>query len=135
MSQHTQPPDGPASPTLDEVIANTRAEATTLRRHGHHAQAERLEELAALVAEHTEEWRRFLSESDARLYTGRGRDYFRSHRADWERRGHAEKRGGAWYYRQCVLPHRADVAAAYNEGLLGETAHAAAPAGGRDVAA
>lgn len=109
---------------LDQLLVDVRGESAVLRKHGDGRLAASLEDLCDRVAAVTEEWRRFLAEPNALLFSGRGRDFLRARRADWQARGHAFVENGVWHYRQCVLPHRADVAAAYEAGLRGGS-HAA----------
>lgn len=105
---------------LTQVLADARGEAAVLRRRGHVHEADAIEELCTKVQKAAEDFLTFVAETDARLATGRSVDYLRSHFAEWERQGHAFKRGRIRYYRLLVLPRRADVQAARAAGRRGE---------------
>lgn len=106
--------------TIEEVIATWREDAAVLRRTGHDHDAELLDRVLTDVARATEEFRTWLSEANARLQSGRGRDYFRARRAEWEAAGHARRGPKGWEYRQCVVPHRINLALAREAGRRGE---------------
>ena len=111
---------------LEQALADVRGDAKVRRAPGEAGVGDALERVADRVAELTREWTRFLSESDALLYSGKGIDFLRARRSDWQARGHAERRGRVWYYRQCVLPHRPDLTAEFQAGAGERTT----PAGG-----
>lgn len=105
---------------LDTVLADWREKATVLRSTGHANDAKLILKMATEVAEATEEWRRFLSEKEARVRSGKSVEWLRGRFAQWEQEGHAEKRGRERYYRACVLPRRADLIAAREAGRRGD---------------
>ena len=65
------------------------------------------------------EW---LSEPDARLKSGRSRDYFRAHFAEWQALKMAEMRGRTRHFRSVIVPQRAHASAAKLAGFRGERA-------------
>lgn len=91
---------------LERVLADLREESVILRRNGHSAQADALvracDEVAAAAADYTT----WISETEAKLRSGRGDDYFRARRQTWAEDGLAEQRGRVWYYRRCVVERR-----------------------------
>lgn len=110
--------------TIEEVLASWREDAAVLRRTGHDHDAELLDRVLTDVARATEAFRTWLSEADARLQSGRGRDYFRARRAEWAAAGHARRGPHGWEYRQCVVPQRVNLALAREAGRRGERFHA-----------
>jgi hypothetical protein len=105
--------------TLEDLIASLGNDAAVLRLHGHPAQAAKLDQLADDIRAAVPEHLAWLSEADARLYSGRGVEYLRGQFHGWERRGLAEWRGKHRFFRRCVLPHRGNLEAAR---LAGERA-------------
>lgn len=111
---------------LDQVIADMRAEADLLRRAGHTGQGDHLATFAARVTEATEDYRTFLSEADARLFSGLTSETLRKRFPAWHEQGHARLNAkGKREYRQLVLPRRPDVAAARAAGRRGSQEDAA----------
>lgn len=102
--------------TLEQVLADERGDAAVLRRNGHDREAELIERVCERVSRAAEEYLRFMSEPDARLRTNRSVEYLRNRFAEWESQGHAYKKGTTRYYRMLVLPPRANLSAAREEG-------------------
>ena len=93
--------------TLDQLLADFREEAAVLRANGHSVQALGQERILNAVAEATADWRSWISESEAQLRSGKGPDFFRSHRQVWAEDGLAEQRNGRrWFYRRVIVPRR-----------------------------
>lgn len=88
-----------------------------LRSRGHAHDAKLLEDCADQVTRSAEDYLRFLEESDAMLRSARGESWFRSRYAEWESQGHARKVNGRRQYRMLIVPQRANLAAAREEGL------------------
>jgi hypothetical protein len=104
------------SDTLEQVLADERGQAQVLRHNGHGHDADLIERVCDRVSAAAEEYLRFLSEPDARLRTNRSQEYLRARFAEWEAQGHAYKKGTIRYYRMLVLPPRANLSAAREEG-------------------
>lgn len=94
---------------LEQVLADARGDAAVLRRAGNAGQAEYIESLCDRIADATEEYRRFVSESDACLRSSRAASWFRAQFPRWQQDGNAELRGRARYYRLLIVPKRADL--------------------------
>jgi glutamine synthetase len=105
-----------ASSTLDQILSQAKAEASVLRRHSAAAVADALERLCAQVENATEDYRRFVPESNAALRTGWSIRKLRRVFREWEAQGHARYRGPEREYRLLVLPQRANPSAAYEAG-------------------
>ncbi|MDB4871995.1 MAG: hypothetical protein JWL97_2999 [Gemmatimonadales bacterium] len=74
-----------------------------------------LEAFAKRVKDASEDFVVFLPEKEAALWSGRSKVWLRAHYPALERLGHAKKRDhgrGDRTYRRCILPRRADTAAA-----------------------
>jgi hypothetical protein len=102
--------------TLEQVLADERGDAAVLRKNGHGHDADLIERVCDRVSRAAEEYLRFVAEPDARLRTNRSQEYLRARYADWEAQGHAYKKGTMRYYRMLVLPPRANLSAAREEG-------------------
>lgn len=102
--------------TLEEVLADERGQAAVLRHNGHGNHADSIERVCARVSSAAEEYLRFLSEPDARLRTNKSVEWLRSRFPEWMEQGHAKKIGNVRYYRMVVLPPRANLSAAREEG-------------------
>ena len=101
---------------LDTLLTDMRGEAALLRRAGHGGQATYLEALAEQWAQATEEYRRWLSEEDAMLRSGRSRVWLRGQFPEWSRAGHARLTGRRREYRAVGVPMRANPLAAREAG-------------------
>lgn len=113
------------SATLEQVLADARGELPVLRRHGASVPVAQVEQLLDAIAEATEDYRRFLFEPDARLHSGASVPWLRAQFTRWEAEGHAYRDHGKRFYRQIVLPRRADTARARAAGLRGGATPAA----------
>lgn len=102
--------------TLEDAVADLRERVTMLRVEGHPVQAASVERALDEVLATLPEYRALLSEREATDYSGRSVDYLRARFTRWEGRGLAEWRGRVRHYRQCVLEHRGNVAAAREAG-------------------
>jgi hypothetical protein len=102
--------------SLEQVLADERGQAQVLRHNGHAHDADLIERVCDRVSRSAEEYLRFLSEPDARLRTNRSVEYLRNRFSEWESQGHAYKKGTTRYYRMLVLPPRANLSAAREEG-------------------
>jgi hypothetical protein len=102
--------------SLESVLADERGQAAVLRHNGHAHDAELIERVCSRVSTAAEEYLRFLSEPDARLRTNKSVDWLRTRFPEWMELGHAKKIGNVRYYRMVVLPPRANISAAREEG-------------------
>ncbi len=110
------PPMSGSKP-LEQVIADWRSDAQVLRSRGHERDAALIEEFASDVVKSAEEYLRFIPESDASLMSARSVKWLRSMFPEWEQMGNARKgEAGRREYRMLVLPRRANVSAAREEG-------------------
>lgn len=114
---------------LETVLANARERLAVMPR-GSLVPVSSLEELVDEVARASEAYVTFVSESDARLLTGRAVPWLRARFAEWAEQGHAEIRGGHRYYRRVVLPRRSDIETARAAGRRGERPPRARRGGG-----
>lgn len=106
--------------SLDQVLADAREHASTLRLTGNTGQAQYVDQLCDRVAAAAEAYLRWLSEKEARLYSGlaartlrrRFRELLEAGNARYGERGERE-------YRMSGLPRHADVAGAREAGRRG----------------
>lgn len=105
---------------LDQILADRRGEIALLRRRGAGPVADALEELIDEVARVTEDFRRFLSEPDAEIRSGKRTRWLRARFAEWSAQGNARIRNGQREYRMLVIPQRAHLERARLAGLRGE---------------
>jgi hypothetical protein len=101
---------------LQQVITDWRGDAAVLKSRGHMSEAKLLETCADEAAAAAEDYLRFLSEPDAQLRSSRSKDWLRSQFPQWEQNGNAKKISGRRYYRMLVVPQRANLSAAREEG-------------------
>lgn len=102
--------------TLEQVLADWRSDARVLGSRGHRHDEKIILDICEDVAAAAEEYLRFIPEPDARLRTNRSQEFLRARFAEWEAQGHAYKKGNVRYYRMLVLPPRANLSAAREEG-------------------
>ena len=102
--------------TLEDVLADAREEAAVLRRAGHPVQARAIERLCDAVAESTEDYRTWLTKSDARLQSGRSVEWLRAQFPRWLDQGLARLNGRKREYRAMIVPRRANLSAAKEAG-------------------
>lgn len=101
--------------TLEEVLASEREDIAILRRLGHAAEADVRARVVERIASAAEDFTSWLTEREARLWSGKGQEWLRARRAAWARDGHARRHPQhprAWLYRRCVLPRGASLDAA-----------------------
>jgi hypothetical protein len=96
--------------SLEEVIADCRADADALARNLDARLAKILRIKMQEVEEAARDYLTFLSEPDAILWSGKGQGFLRARFAEWQTAGHARLKGRARYYRAIVLPRRAQIA-------------------------
>ena len=87
----------------ERVLADFREEAAVLRRNGHVAQADAIVRVCDQVAESAIDFLSWITETEARMRSGKGEDYFKARRQRWAEDGLAEQRGRHWYYRRCII--------------------------------
>jgi hypothetical protein len=101
--------------TLETVIADYRADADSLDRTHSASTAKLIRQICAEVEKAAEDYLVFLYETEASLWSGYSKDWLRSQYPKWERLGHAkmsESGKRERMFRRCVLPRRANLAAA-----------------------
>lgn len=102
---------------LQTVITRWQEDAAVLRRNGETRLADALDRCAAEASGAAEEWLTWLTEADATLRSGYGAAYFRARREEWRRQGHARQVARfKWEFRAAVIPRRANVMRAAEEG-------------------
>ena len=97
---------------LEQVLADALGELPVLRKHGQNALADAIEQLCQEVADATEDYRRWLSEGDAMIRSGKGRYWLRARFGDWARNDLARwspKNARAREYRALIVPQRSDL--------------------------
>jgi hypothetical protein len=104
---------------LADVLADAREEAAILKRRGFTHIAEAIEELADAVAKSAEDYLVFVPESQA-LLRGAKLAVLRRNFAEWEKDGHARRRGGVREYRAIMLPRVTPASIAREAGRRGE---------------
>lgn len=106
----------------EQVIADWRGDAQALRGRGHPHDADLLEKCADEMGGALGGFLKWLAESEAMLKSGRSKDYFRNHFAEWSALGLAKTEGRSRFYRNVIVPQRAHASAARMAGLRGERA-------------
>ncbi len=96
-------------PQLEDVLADERGAAAVLRARGHPRDADLIEGVCERVARAAEPYLTWLSETDAKLRSGKSSDWLRSRFALWSSQGLARwspmnKR--ARQYRELIVPVR-----------------------------
>lgn len=99
----------------DVVLADAEEKANTLHVFGQEETARWLRELVRSLRDGLREYLTWHDEPGAMLLSGRPRGYFRARRREWASRGLAERRGRGWYYREVVIPRKADTQSAAQE--------------------
>lgn len=100
--------------SLEQVIADWRERASACRRVKDERVADLIDEICQEIANATEDYTKWLSESDAMIRCGKGRYWLRARFGDWTRSDCARwspKNKRAREYRAMVIPQRADFAA------------------------
>lgn len=106
----------------EQIIADWRGDAQSLRSRGHGHDADLLEQCADEMQAALGGFLTWMSEPDARLKSGRSQDYFRDHFAEWQMLGLAKLEGKTRYFRSVIVPQRVHASAARLAGLRGEKA-------------
>lgn len=105
---------------LADVLSEATNDAAVLRLHGQAAQAATLERFRDAVADAMADYLDWLSEDEATLKCGRGVAYLKHRFADWQAAGLARTVGtgrrARRLYRRIVIPQRANLEAAYQQG-------------------
>jgi hypothetical protein len=99
---------------LEQVLADWRERATGARRVRDERVADLLDELCNDIAEATEDYRKWLSESDAMIRSGKGRYWLRARFGEWAHNDLARwspKNAKAREYRALIVPQRTNMAA------------------------
>lgn len=104
--------------TVEEVLANEREEAAILRARGLADRADDIERVCDRVAQALDVYLRWLSETEASLWSGRSPDYLRQRFAGMAADGNARKQGRSRFYRASALPRTADIAALKRQARL-----------------
>ena len=95
--------------TLDQVLAETRAEAAVLRHNGHAAQAATMERLADQVQTAALDYLTWLTDDQARSRSGRTIAWMRAQFPRWEAQGLARRDGRRRLYRAIIVPVRVNL--------------------------
>jgi hypothetical protein len=101
--------------TLETVLADYRSDADALDRTQSTSSAKLLRQICDEVEKSAEDFLVFLPEKEAALWSGYAKDWLRKRFPSWARLGHAKHREHGKkdrLYRRCILPRRADLAAA-----------------------
>ena len=101
--------------TLETVLADYRSDADALERTQSASTAKLIRQMCDDVEKAAEDFIVFLGETEAILWSGYAKPWLRSRFPAWERLGHAKLRDHGKrdrMYRRCILPRRADLAAA-----------------------
>lgn len=101
--------------TLETVLADYRSDADALDRTQSASTAKLIRQMCKDVETAAEDFLIFLPEKEAELWSGYAKDWLRKRFPAWERLGHAKYRAHGKrdrLYRRCILPRRADLAAA-----------------------
>lgn len=106
----------PLAPQLADVLAEMRAEAKILERHGRGAQAATARDFAKRVEAAVRPRFTFLSETNAAIFTGLKPRAVRRRFAELQDRGLAYLRGGVHFYCEATLQRNSNVANARSAG-------------------
>lgn len=104
------------TPTLEQLLVDLREEAQVLGRTGDARGAALLHSTVDRLRDAAEDFITWLSEDDAMLRSGHHVRWLRARYAEWETQGHAKRERGKRFYRQCVIPLRANLSAAREAG-------------------
>lgn len=114
---------------LEQVLADARGELPVLRKHGQDAIADAIARLCDEIAEAAEPFTRWLSEKEAVLGSDHAAPWFRQRFAAWERQGLARwspRNKQERQYLACIVPQRADVRSARQDGVRAARGESAA---------
>lgn len=98
--------------TLEQVLSDLREEAQVLRKHRDTRVADVMDAITDRVKRAAEDYITWLEEDDAMLRSAHSRRWFRAQFATWASEGNAKKEAGRYYYRQHIVPQRANLSAA-----------------------
>ena len=101
---------------LREVLADAKSDSDRLQRLGFEREAKLLRTFAQRVEQSSKPWLSFLSEIDASLFSELKPRVLRRRFAGWETRGFAYQQGRTRFYCEAILPRRADLQAARDDG-------------------
>lgn len=106
--------------TLEQVLADFREEAAILRANSQGAQAASIERVCEVVRNCMASYLDWMSEDEARLWSGWSRTRLRAHFPQWETQGLAEwvgeGRKARRRYRRQAVPRRANTLGAFEAG-------------------
>jgi hypothetical protein len=102
--------------SLEQVLSDLRAEAQVLHTHKDERGAQLLNDVVDRVKASSEDFITWLEEEDAILRSAHHRKWFRRMYPTWAAEGHAKKERGHYYYRQLIVPQRANLSAARQAG-------------------
>ncbi|HKW09731.1 MAG TPA: hypothetical protein VJO33_05080 [Gemmatimonadaceae bacterium] len=103
---------------LETVLATAHEECKILERNGHVAQAQALARLLNDIETATIDYRKWLTEGECALRSGKSEAWFRARFPQWLAQGlagHDPLKPKVRCYRQIVVPMRANVEAAREE--------------------
>lgn len=106
--------------TLETVLADYRASADALDRTHSASTSKLIRQICKEVEDAAEDFIVFLGETEAILWSGYSKEWLRARYTKWERVGHAKMRDHGKrdrMYRRCILPRRADLAAARADAM------------------
>ena len=98
--------------TLEQVLSDLRGEAAVLRKHGDARVADVMDGIVDRVKRAAEDYITWLEEDDAMMRSAHQRRWFRAQFPTWAAEGNAKKESGKHYYRQIIVPQRANLSAA-----------------------
>jgi hypothetical protein len=95
---------------IEQVLADVREEAATLRRYGQKDAAVAMDTVLDKVTSELREYLTWHDEKGAVLMSGKGKGYYASRFDDWEARGLARSpRRGVRQYREVVIPKQVSI--------------------------
>jgi hypothetical protein len=100
--------------SLEQVLADEMGDVPVLRKHHKDDIADAIERVCRRVLDATEDYRKWLSESDAMIRSGKGRYWLRARFGEWAHNDLARwapRNPRAREYRAIVIPQRSDWAA------------------------
>jgi hypothetical protein len=106
--------------TLEEGLEYWVTIAEAHRVTGQTQTAELIDKMCKWFASSTEPYRRWLTESEASLQSGRSDRWLHSQFPLWEASGHAKWEGKQRFYRMVVVPTRGPAQGSFEAGRLAE---------------
>ena len=116
MTRSTSLSEKPSSTSLEEGLDYWLAIAAAHRVTGQNPIAELIQKMCEWFALSTEEYRRWLTEPEAVLQSGRSKKWLRSQFPTWESSGHARQEGPKRLYRMVVIPTRGSAHSSFEAG-------------------